>query len=527
MNARGGGFANLGASHGARAQGGDAADGTFVLWTVAAILAVSAARLGFSALELAPMHFDESQYWTYGEDLAWGYYSKPPMVAWLIRASTEILGDTAFGVRALTPLLHAGVAWGVFAVARRLFDAQTGFWAAVTYLLAPGVTASSLVMSTDPPMMAAWTLALYATVRAMLASGPAGAGAGRLATLGWWVLAGAAIGLGLLSKYTIIAFVGGGLGYALFARQAGPFWRAPPRAAELLGPLAAIAAAFVVWSPNLLWNAANDFASIAHVGDNAKLSEGPAWNFNKLAEFFGAQFAVFGPVAFAALIWFSVTARWRHDWSVRFLVWVAAPLLIAMVIQSFLSRAHPNWAAPSYIAGAVLVSVWALDAGRVLLLRIGAAIGVVGALALYAGVAVYASDVIERPRAFDPLKKTRHNHAICARADERRGDQRVIAADRRLLADCLFAWKAPLASAQMLPTDNPGNHYALVAALDPESAAARDEAFILIFRGSGSNADEVLALFREAEVLERGAAQTHLDHSEPYTIARVRGWRGV
>src|SRR5262245_17725413 len=40
-------------------------------------------------LELAP---DEAHYWDWSRHLDWSYYSKGPLVAWLIRASCELLG---------------------------------------------------------------------------------------------------------------------------------------------------------------------------------------------------------------------------------------------------------------------------------------------------------------------------------------------------------------------------------------------------------------------------------------------------
>ena len=41
-------------------------------------------------LDLAP---DEAHYWDWSRHLDWSYYSKGPLVAWLIRASCELVGD--------------------------------------------------------------------------------------------------------------------------------------------------------------------------------------------------------------------------------------------------------------------------------------------------------------------------------------------------------------------------------------------------------------------------------------------------
>ena len=38
-----------------------------------------------------PLHFDEAQYWDWSQNLDWGYFSKPPLLAFLIRVVTELL----------------------------------------------------------------------------------------------------------------------------------------------------------------------------------------------------------------------------------------------------------------------------------------------------------------------------------------------------------------------------------------------------------------------------------------------------
>src|SRR5215207_4212436 len=46
-------------------------------------------------LDLAP---DEAHYWDWSRHLDWSYYSKGPLVAWLIRASCELAGPWSEGV---------------------------------------------------------------------------------------------------------------------------------------------------------------------------------------------------------------------------------------------------------------------------------------------------------------------------------------------------------------------------------------------------------------------------------------------
>lgn len=490
------------------------------LWrALAAIALVLLARLGLLALDIAPLHFDEAQYWTYGEALDWGYYSKPPMIAWIIRLGSEIFGATPFGVRVFSPVIHSVVACLVFLIARRLFDARTGFWSAIAYLAVPGVTVGAALMTTDTPMMAAWALGLYALVR-IAEPGPATDG-----KLGWYALFGVALGFGLLSKYTIVALPAGALGYALFSREGGAGLRAsgPGRVfagRALAGAAVALAAALIVWSPNLWWNAENGFASILHVADNAKLGDGPAYDPEKALEFVVAQIGVFGPVLFVALAWMATQDGWRREWPYRLLIWISAPLLLAMIVQAFLSRAHPNWAAPAYIGFTIAVSAWLLDRRRARWLQAAAVVGVL-VFAGFLGYGLYLKEHrLELPRIADIFKKMRPGPAVCERALPLRDGRPLFSADRRLLADCMFMAKLGVDDIRIFTGGAPGNHYQLVAPLE----AGDGEPLLLVHAGPRSYIDGVLRLFDKVEILDEGAIPLHADRSTDYVIAAVQGY---
>ena len=111
-------------------------------------------------------------------------------------------------------------------------------------------------------------------------------------SLGDAILLGAAIGLGFLARYGMAFFVGSML-LALVN----------PGEASRIGPGAGLGSrrGMLVVSPNLYWNLANGFATFGHTADNAKWS-GSLVHPLKALEFFGAQFGVFGPVLFGALL---------------------------------------------------------------------------------------------------------------------------------------------------------------------------------------------------------------------------------
>ena len=160
---------------------------------LAALLIVRIVALWFNATDL---FFDEAQYWSWGKEPAFGYYSKPPLIAWIIGLTTAVCGDSTFCVRLPAPLLHTATAAVIFLIGRRFLSEAAGLAAALAFVTLPGVSLSSGIISTDVPLLLAWALALWAVME--LLDGDA-----------WWpsLLLGIALGVGLNAKYAMAFFV--------------------------------------------------------------------------------------------------------------------------------------------------------------------------------------------------------------------------------------------------------------------------------------------------------------------------------
>lgn len=507
------------AARGGRRRAGGAAKAAAeaAVWTRRALwllLGLTLLRLALNAFEIVPIHFDEAQYWAYGNERAAGHYSKPPLVGWVIEATTSVFGDNLFGLRVGAPLAHLAVAGLVFLTARRLWDARTGFFAAAVYSAAPGVNVSALLMTTDPVMMAGWALALHALVRAMERR-PAKAPEPWLR----WALVGVGVGLGMLAKYTALAFAGGALGYALLSRER------PVTPSARRGAWVAAGAAVLVMSPNLVWNAANGFVTFAHLGENADMGAGVGLKPEKLAEFLGAQVGVFGPVAVLALAG-AVAAVRRGDWRDRLLLWMTLPLLLAMSVQALLAGANPNWAAPAYVAGAILAGRWmaARDWTRGLKLHGGiAAAAVAGVLGLGA---VYSAWGTSLPRLYDPFKKMRVGDPFCELAlgaMEAEGAEALLSNDRRRLSECLFVGGLGFGDAAIFRpgAEAPRNHFEFRSRLK-----AGDRRLMVLAVEGEAEAERIARHFEGATFLGSGRIPTHADRDAGYALWLVEGFAG-
>lgn len=313
---------------------------------IAGLLAVRIVLVLVSPLEL---YADEAQYWRWGQSLDWGYYSKPPMIAWMIHLSTIAFGDSEWAIRILAPVFHAIASLILLLLSRRMFGDLAGLFTVNTYLLMPGIILSSGVISTDGVLFPFWCLSLYLFWRL------------RETDLGWVgvVGLGAAIGLGFLSKYAMLYFA---IGIALTSLVDAPTRKA------VLSPkgAGALITAALVFAPHMIWNAANEFKTVSHTVDNANLG-GDLFNWDHFPEFIGDQMGVFGPVAFVALIIGLVFLRPNSDLAdlgdatqaqgvkERWLACFILPVILIIAVQAVLSRAHANWAATAYPAASVFI----------------------------------------------------------------------------------------------------------------------------------------------------------------------------
>jgi 4-amino-4-deoxy-L-arabinose transferase-like glycosyltransferase len=356
-------------------------------WALWAVFALTLARLAWLAVGHADLYPDEAQYWLWSLHPAFGYYSKPPLVAWLIAATTAVFGEDEFAIRLAAPLLHFATSLVVYLLARRLYDARVALWSAIAYATLPGVSASAALISTDAPLLLCWAVALYAFVRARERAG------GR-----WWILVGAAAGFGLLAKYAMAYWLFSALLFLLLFRDER---RHMPRF------FAATALALAIYAPNFLWNWGNGFVSYRHTRDNAALG-GPLLHPQHFLEFLGSQFAVFGPVFFALLIFLAATA-WRNllERRAALLGVFALPTLFMMLVVSFLSRAQPNWSAPTFVSAVILVVAWLVTRGRVAWVLGSVALHMTAAVVLFAAPSAAAALGTPLPAKYDLLHRLR------------------------------------------------------------------------------------------------------------------------
>jgi hypothetical protein len=322
------------------------------------VASITLVRLIGQHFSVVDLYFDESQYWSWAQQPAFGYFSKPPLIAWIIAVAERVCGNGEACIRAPSPIFYFGTSLLVYALANALYGRRVAFWAALTFAFTTSVAFSSRIISTDVPLLFFWALALLAYVKLLTR-----------ADIRWAILLGLALGLGLLAKYIMGCFLIGIIIAAFFDRQAGDFLKTPAL-------WIALAIATLLIAPNLLWNVDNDFATFRHTGENIRGS-GAVFSLHNGFEFLGSQFGVLGPIVFGFLIAIIFRAGKfalvRED---RLMLAFALPILAIVTVLSFVTRAHANWAGTAVISSVVVVVAVLVRFKAWRWLRLGVAIGI-------------------------------------------------------------------------------------------------------------------------------------------------------
>ena len=334
-------------------------DGGYFLWLLACLGALLALRLVAVHASAIDFVMDEAQYWTWSRDLDFGYFSKPPLIAWIIRGFGEICGQSEACIRSASPVLYTLASLMLFATGRTLFDARIGFWSAFVFATLPGVSYSSQLITTDVPLILLWTVMLYFWVMLV-----------KRQTMGYAILLGVAIGVGLLAKQAMIYAALCAACHAVVSRDARD---------ALKGGRGIVAAviALALFSPNIVWNAQHDYPTLKHTGANIGWQP-PYIHPLQMAEYVGVQLGVFGPILLVVLL----RAAWRElreprDQNKILLLAFSLPVLTLMLVQALLSRAHGNWSATAYPAATIFVTAVMLQLDRQVLFRVSLALHLV------------------------------------------------------------------------------------------------------------------------------------------------------
>jgi Dolichyl-phosphate-mannose-protein mannosyltransferase len=196
------------------------------------------------------LHRDEYLHLDQGKHLAWGYISVPPMTSW-ISYLIHLLGGSVFWVKFFPEFFGALTMLMVWKIIETLNGRSFALWLGMLAVLLSVTLRINILYQPNSIDIFFWTLTYYTLIKYV--------------TIGqskWLYATGAAIGLGILSKYNILFLVIGLFAGLLTTRQRKLFLNKDLYIAALISLLIAL--------PNILWQINNHFPTFHQLNELAR-----------------------------------------------------------------------------------------------------------------------------------------------------------------------------------------------------------------------------------------------------------------
>ncbi len=206
-------------------------------------IAVAAAIVHIATNGRYGFHRDELQFLSDARHLDWGYVSYPPLTPFIERLGFGLFGLSMIGLRLFSVIAQAVVIVVSGLMARDLGGGRLAqFTTALAVALSPLPIFEATEFQYTSFAFLWWVLVAWFTIRLLKTENPR-----------YWLAIGAALGLALMTKYSVVFFIAGILAGMAFspARRyftSKWFW-------------SGVAVALLIFLPNLIWLLRHDFIS--------------------------------------------------------------------------------------------------------------------------------------------------------------------------------------------------------------------------------------------------------------------------
>ena len=283
-------------------------------------------------------HQDELVVLDNANNLDWGFVEYPPLTPFLARIELTLFGLSLVSARTFAALAHSIVLVLTGLMARELGgNRRTQIIAAVAAAIAPiALVQGSLIQYVTFDFL--WSVLIaYLVIRLLRSDDPR-----------WWIPIGAVIGLGMMTKYTMVMFVAGLVGGVVLTdarRYLRDLW--------LWG---GVALSVLIFLPNLIWQIQHNFISLEFLSSiHARDVEIGRADGYLIEQFLFCANIVAIPLWIAGLYYYFFSEDGKHF---RMIGWMyVIPFLIYLI-----TRGRSYYLAPAYpmliAAGAVIWERW-------------------------------------------------------------------------------------------------------------------------------------------------------------------------
>ena len=411
----------------------DSLKNNYLFLLIFIIFCIRIIGLYFSPLEVQG---DEAQYWYWSTYFDWGYYSKPPLVAWIIGIFTSTFGNSIFILKLPSLLAHFLTSFVLFNLSKAFNrNTEESLWLSITYLLFFAVSLSSNIISTDPFLLLFWSSSLLFFKICL-----------NKKSIKNIILTSIFVALGFYAKYAMIYFFLSSVVLISFTDNKK----------ELVKSILIISFFVLIFiSPHLYWVYSTNWVTFIHTGDNFNWNAS-LYNFEQLINFIVSQFFISTPIIlFIFIKQFAKTKKFIQSYS--FEIAFSLPILVLITAQSFISRANANWSSVAFI-GVTMIAVNILYKNYKKIFLLNTALGLV--------VLILISVFIINPPNISPFNKLMGMEGAAKEIqflDESLNSDYIVFDDRMNIAKFLYYLPSKNKKLKYLSYgDHPGNHFEML-----------------------------------------------------------------
>lgn len=298
---------------------------------------------GLSLFRLIYIYFlpitpQEAYYWYYAQYPDWSYFDHPPMAAYSIWLGTFLFGDTVFGVKFMAVVWSLLINLLLFLTTKDALPtkdeqgSRLAFTVVIVYNLTIFAHLYAMLIVPDTPLMFFWLAAIFFFQRALQDKGNY-----------YWILSGLAMGLGLLSKYTIVALLPAFLLILLIFPEQRRWFKS-------VWPYLGLLVTLLVFWQVIYWNQQHDWASLSfQFSDRA--AKAKRFRTKYILQLAASQFALLTPLLFFWFFRLSVKSKeiWQKNRTALFFLISGAFLIGGFILISLRTQVKMNWLLPGYL----------------------------------------------------------------------------------------------------------------------------------------------------------------------------------
>ena len=109
---------------------------------------------------------DEAQYWIWSQKMDYGYFSKPPLLSWIIAGFSFFFGNSFEALKIIPIIFYFFTSYTIYLLSYELYkDKYFSIVVSLSFYLLPGVSVSSFLLSTDVVLIFFWSLSLWILIK--------------------------------------------------------------------------------------------------------------------------------------------------------------------------------------------------------------------------------------------------------------------------------------------------------------------------------------------------------------------------